>query len=118
MLPGGALLIDTPGIRSLEVSGAEVGVDAAFDEIADLAAQCRDSATCRHRASPAARSAARLDDGTLTEERLASHQKLERELAHAERKGDPRAQAEERRRWKVISKSVERHMDSKYGGER
>jgi ribosome biogenesis GTPase len=117
VLPGGALLIDTPGIRSLEVSGADVGVDAAFDEIADLAAQCRFS-DCRHASEPGCAVRRALDDGTLTEDRLASHQKLERELAHAERKGDPRAQAEERRRWKVISKSVERHMDSKYGGER
>ncbi len=117
VLPGGALLIDTPGIRSLEVSGADVGVEAAFDEIADLAAQCRFS-DCRHAGEPGCAVRHALDDGTLTEDRLASHQKLERELAHAERKGDPRARAEDRRRWKVISKSVERHMESKYGSDR
>jgi ribosome biogenesis GTPase len=53
----------------------------------------------------------------LAEDRLESHRKLERELAHAERKGDPRAEAAERKRWKAISKSVERHMDRKYGGD-
>ena len=42
--------------------------------------------------------------------------KLERELAFVERKGDPRAQAEERKRWKAIHKSVGKHMDVKYGG--
>jgi ribosome biogenesis GTPase len=57
-------------------------------------------------------------DGSLSAERLESHRKLERELAFAERKGDPRAAAEERRRWKAISKSVGRHMERKYGVER
>ncbi len=116
-LPGGALLIDTPGIRALEVAGAETGLEAAFDEIADLAAQCRFS-DCRHGDEPECAVRRAMHDGTLTAERLASHQKLERELAHAERKGDPRAQAEERRRWKLISKSVQRHMSTKYGDER
>ena len=45
---------------------------------------------------------------------MASHDKLERELAHAERKVDPRARAEERRRWKSIHKAVDRHMQDKY----
>jgi ribosome biogenesis GTPase len=117
VLPGGALLVDTPGIRSLEVAGADDGMDAAFDEIADLAAQCR-FGNCRHGDEPGCAIRRALDDGTLTADRLAGHQKLERELAHAERKGDPRAQAEERRRWKIIHKSVERQMNQKYGDDR
>ena len=50
-LPGGALLIDTPGIRSLEVAGADEGVEAAFDDIVELAATCRFS-DCRHDGEP------------------------------------------------------------------
>lgn len=117
VLPGGALLIDTPGIRALEVAGAEEGMDAAFDEIADLVARCRFS-DCRHGGEPGCAVRAALADGTLSADRLASHEKLVREQAHAERKGDPRARAEERRRWKVLHKSVERHMDQKYGADR
>jgi ribosome biogenesis GTPase len=60
---------------------------------------------------------AAVDDGRLAPERLASHRKLERELAYAERRDDPRGQAEERRRWRAIHKAVDRHMDRKYGGE-
>ncbi len=116
VLPGGALLIDTPGIRALEVSGADQGMDAAFDEIADLAAACRFS-DCRHEGEPGCAIARAIGDGSLSAERLASHQKLEREAAHVERRGDPRAREEERRRWKVISKSVDRHMERKYGGD-
>jgi len=117
LLPGGALLIDTPGIRSLEVAGADEGVEAAFDDILDLAAGCRFS-DCHHAGEPGCAVRGAIADGRLSIERYRSHEKLERELAHAERKGDPRAQAEERRRWKVIHKSVNEHMQRKYGGER
>ncbi|MFP5341300.1 MAG: ribosome small subunit-dependent GTPase A [Candidatus Limnocylindria bacterium] len=116
-LPTGALLIDTPGIRSLEVAGADDGLDAAFDEIADIAAMCRFS-DCAHQGEPGCMVRAALDDGRITEARLASVRKLQREAAHAERRGDPRAQAEERKRWKIIHKAVDRHMDRKYGEDR
>ena len=115
-LPGGALLVDTPGIRALEVLGADEGVDAAFDDVADIAATCRFS-DCRHDGEPSCAVRAALADGSLSEERLASHQKLERELARAAREGDPRARAEHRRTWKIIHKSVEEHMHRKYGGD-
>jgi hypothetical protein len=49
---------------------------------------------------------------------LASHRKLERELAHAERKVDARARAAEAKRWKSIHKAVSRHMQTKYGEAR
>ena len=116
-LPGGALLVDTPGIRSLEVLGADEGVDAAFDDVVDLAATCRFS-DCRHESEPGCAIRAALADGSLTEERLASHRKLEREIARAAREADPRARAEHRRTWKIIHKSVDEHMQRKYGAER
>ena len=116
-LPGGALLVDTPGIRSLEVLGADEGVDVAFDDVVDIAATCRFS-DCRHDGEPGCAIRAALDDGRLTEERLASHRKLERESARAAREGDPRARAEHRRTWKIIHKSVNEHMNRKYGAER
>lgn len=115
-LPGGALLVDTPGIRALEVLGADDGVDAAFDDVVDIAATCRFS-DCRHDGEPGCAVRLALADGTLTEERFASHRKLERELARAAREGDPRARAEHRRAWKIIHKSVSEHMERKYGGE-
>lgn len=116
-LPGGAFLIDTPGIRALEVAGADQGIDTAFDDIADLALACRFS-DCRHEAEPGCAVRSALDDGRLTADRLASHRKLERELAHAERKGDARARAADAKRWKSIHKAVSRHMQAKYGEAR
>jgi ribosome biogenesis GTPase len=117
VLPDGAFLIDTPGIRALEIAGADDGVGAVFDDIARLGASCRFS-DCRHDGEPGCAVRAALDDGRLAPDRLASHRKLERELAHAERKGDARARAAESRRWKVIHRSVARHMSMKYGDER
>jgi ribosome biogenesis GTPase len=116
-LPSGAFLIDTPGIRSLEVAGADEGIETAFDDVGELAAACRFS-DCRHQGEPGCAVQAAIDEGRLSQARFASHQKLERELAHAERKGDARAQAEERRRWKHIHKQVSRHMQHKYGEAR
>ena len=116
-LPGGALLVDTPGIRALEVLGADEGVDVAFDDVVDIAATCRFS-DCGHDGEPGCAVRAALADGRLTDERLASHRKMEREIARAAREGDPRARAEHRRTWKLISKSVNEHMTRKYGAER
>ena len=115
-LPGGALLVDTPGIRSLEVLGAEEGVETAFDDVVDIAATCRFS-DCRHEREPGCAVRAALADGRLTDDRLASHRKLEREVARAARETDPRARAEHRRHWKIIHKSVSEQMQRKYGGE-
>ncbi len=116
-LPGGALLIDTPGIRSLGVAGASDGMDRAFADIAALAASCRFS-DCRHDAEPGCAVQAALADGTLPPERYASHRKLEREAAHVARSGDVLARAAERRRWRIIQTSVKGHMQHKYGSER
>jgi ribosome biogenesis GTPase / thiamine phosphate phosphatase len=116
-LPGGALLIDTPGIRSLEVAGADDGVDTTFDDIAELATRCRFS-DCRHDGEPGCAVRRAIADATLGEDRLASFRKLERELAFSERREDPRARAAEAKRWRQIHKDVGRHMDLKYGRER
>jgi ribosome biogenesis GTPase / thiamine phosphate phosphatase len=114
VLPGGALLVDTPGIRSLQVAGADEGLAPAFDDIESLAASCRFS-DCGHDGEPGCAVRAALVDGTLALERFESHLKLERELAHEARRTDPVAAAANRRKWRAISKSVEKHMDRKYG---
>ena len=116
-LPGGALLIDTPGIRSLEVAGADEGVDTAFDDITELATQCRFS-DCRHAGEPGCAVRRAIADATLGEDRLASFRKLERELSYAERREDPRARAAEAKKWRQIHLDGRRHMDQKYGKER
>jgi len=96
VLPGGALLIDTPGMRELALWDAGDGLHAVFEEIEALAASCRFT-DCRHGNEPGCAVQAALRDATLPVERYASYQKLQRELAHEARRRDERAQLEHRR---------------------
>ncbi len=116
-LPGGALLIDTPGIRSLGVAGAVDGMGSAFADIEALATSCR-FGDCRHQSEPGCEVLAALADGRLSGDRLTSHRKLEKEAAHVARQGDPLLRAAERRKWKAISASVSTVMKHKYGSDR
>ena len=100
-LPGGGLLVDTPGMRELGLVHDDGGLGATFADIDALAARCR-FGDCRHGDEPGCAVRAAIDDGELDPGRLASFQKLAREIAAAERRGDPLAQARERQRWKVI----------------
>jgi ribosome biogenesis GTPase len=116
-LPGGGLLIDTPGIRSLGVSGADEGLAPAFADVTDLASDCR-FADCRHEGEPGCAVQAAVAEGRLARERLDSHRKLEREAAHVARQSDRLLREAERKKWKAISSSVKQHMERKYGSDR
>jgi ribosome biogenesis GTPase len=113
-LPGGGLLIDTPGVRAIDVSGAGEGVATTFEDIEALAGDCR-FGDCRHASEPGCAVLAAVDDGRLEAGRLEAHRQLERESAHVARASDPNARAAERRRHRVIHTSVRRHMKHKYG---
>jgi ribosome biogenesis GTPase / thiamine phosphate phosphatase len=103
-VPGGGVIVDTPGLRELQLWDAEVGLDQAFVDVADLVAQCRFS-DCEHRTEPGCAVKAALADGSLPAERWDSYQKLQRELARLERKLDPKLQSEQRKKWAAITKS-------------
>ena len=113
-LPGGALLVDTPGTRSLELLDSDEGIGQAFTDVEAVATSCR-FADCRHRTEPGCAVRVALEDGVLDERRWASYQKLRREAAHVARESDPRAREAERRRWKVIHAAAARRMRAKYG---
>ena len=108
-LPGGALLIDNPGVRELapwSVGGSDSrGLGETFDDLAALAAECR-FRDCRHGGEPGCAVAAALADGTLSAERWRGYQALARELRHLEIRQDEGAQRAEKQRWRVIHKAV------------
>ena len=112
--PSGALLIDSPGMRSVGMWDAEEGLDATFADIEELAAGCRFS-DCGHGDEPACAVQAAIGSGELSEARLRSRQKLARESAALARRVDPEARANSKRKWKQIHKSVRNHMRVKYG---
>ena len=100
VVPAGGVLIDTPGIRSLSLAGDSGGLDAAFPEIDELSAGCRFS-DCRHEQEPQCAVLAAVDRGDLDAARLASYQKLGRELAFEERRDDPLARQAHENLWKA-----------------
>ncbi len=100
-LPGGALLIDTPGMRELQPWADEEAVDGAFEDVAALAAGCRFT-DCRHESEPGCAVLEAVESGALDPDRLASYRRLLREAAFEERKHDKAAAAELKRKWKKI----------------
>jgi ribosome biogenesis GTPase len=102
LVPGGGLLLDTPGLRVLQL-WEEDGLGGAFSDVEALATRCRFS-DCRHETEPGCAVREAVSSGALDAGRLESFAKLARELAYLERKGDKRAEAEERRRWRALTK--------------
>jgi ribosome biogenesis GTPase / thiamine phosphate phosphatase len=98
LLPGGGLVLDTPGMRELQLWESSDGLSETFADVEELAAKCRFS-DCAHRTEPGCAVQAALEDGTLPFDRWASYKKLQRELAHLERRLDKRLQSDERKRW-------------------
>ncbi len=86
--PQGALVVDTPGMRELQLWEASDGLDRAFPDIEALAAECYFS-DCQHRTEPECAVLAAVAAGTLSPERLASYHKLQSELAAAQARRDP-----------------------------
>lgn len=91
-------MLDTPGLRELQLWESSDGLAETFGDVEELATQCRFS-DCAHRTEPGCAVLAALADGTLPFGRWESYKKLQRELAHLERRVDKRLQAEERKRW-------------------
>jgi ribosome biogenesis GTPase len=81
-MPGGAWLIDTPGMRELRIGDAAVGVHATFEDIEQLAAMCK-FRDCQHQAEAGCAVTAAMREGRLDARRLESYRKLQREAAHA-----------------------------------
>ena len=104
-LPGGGLLLDTPGLRGVQLWAADEGLDIAFADIVELAEQCR-FRDCRHAGEPGCAIAAAVADGTVSARRVASHAALRHEVGWLRDRYDARQRAEQRRQWKQLSKAV------------
>ena len=105
----GAMVIDTPGLRELQLWDDDEGLQMTFDEIETLARNCR-YRDCRHHDEPGCAVLQAVEAGILSPDRLSNLHKLQRELAHLDRRDNPVADLEERRRWKTIHKSARRFM--------
>lgn len=115
-LPSGALLMDTPGMRELGLLDHQAGFESLFEDVLELAAQCR-FGDCQHHSEPGCAILAALESGDLPQERWESFQGLERELRHVQRKTDAEFARQERLKWKKISQTARVRSKLKSRGE-
>ena len=104
-LPGGGIVIDTPGMRELQLWDSEEGLSRAFGDIETLAENCK-FRDCGHNGEPGCAVKAAILEGQLGSERLENHRKLQAELRFQQRKADPALARQEKERWKKIHKAV------------
>lgn len=114
LLPGGGLLIDTPGMRELALADAGHGLLSAFEDVDQLAQAC-DFRDCRHGSEPGCAVRLAVEEGRLAAERLESYHKLTRELALRTSWADKRLAAEQQRKVRVEGRA--RHKYLKERGE-
>lgn len=104
LVPGGGSLVDTPGMRSIGLSGAE-DLDDVFPEIEALAGTCR-FRDCSHEVEPGCAVLAAVEDGAVSERRMTSYRKLLREQEFQAARVDQRVAAQRAARWKQIRAGV------------
>lgn len=107
-LEAGGMVIDTPGMRELQLWESDEGVEKAFDDIASMGERCR-FRDCNHQGEPDCAVEAAVESGDLERDRLESYRKLRAELAFQQRKIDPRAAKEQKEQWKKIHKAMRHH---------
>ena len=102
--PKGGLIIDTPGMRELQLWDTERALEDAFDDIESLAAECR-FRDCQHRTEPGCAVRAAVADGQLPPDRVAHYHRLRNERAFLDRRMNTLAQLGEKRRWRTVHKA-------------
>jgi ribosome biogenesis GTPase len=112
LLPGHGLLIDTPGMRELQLWETGEAIAGAFGDIDELAAGCR-FRDCRHQTEPGCAVRAAVEAGELPAERLESFYKLAAEQTHQERQLEARGAIEEKRRGRVGAKALRKVLKDK-----
>ena len=112
VLPGGGVLIDTPGMRELQLWETGDALGGAFADIEERAAECR-FRDCQHRTEPGCAVRAAAEAGEIPPERLESYHKLRDEQAYQARQQDERAQLDQKRRNKVVTRALNKHLKDK-----
>lgn len=105
LLPEGGLLIDTPGMRELQLWEADSGISSGFRDVEELQAECRFH-DCTHKNEPGCAVKAAIRSGQLDEERYNSYLKLQKELAYLARKESVHLQQQEKAKWKQVHKQM------------
>ena len=115
-LPQGGLLIDTPGLREVQLWEGDQGIESAFEDIEELAESCRFS-DCRHQGEPGCAVAEAVVRGDLAPERLESYHKLQSEQHQLQLKQDDLARLREKQKSKTVQKALREHYRLKPRGD-
>jgi ribosome biogenesis GTPase len=98
-LPDGGMLIDTPGMRELQLWTTDEALGQTFGDVEEAAKHCRFTECGHHAGTPGCGVQAAIESGALSLERVANWSKLERELSFLDRRKDKKKQSEEKKRW-------------------
>ncbi len=112
LLPRGGLVLDTPGLRELQLWDGEGGLQLAFGDIEALASRCYFS-DCRHQDEPRCAVREALAKGVIDAERYLSYEKLQKELNYLSRKQDIRAEIVEKKKWKKLTRLASQRAQTK-----
>lgn len=108
LLPNGSLIIDTPGMRELQIWASEQSLQSTFEDIEVLAQECR-FRNCQHQQEPGCAVQQALQSGELDYSRFLSYQKLQKELDYLSQKQEQKVYIDTKKRWKKITKSMRNH---------
>jgi ribosome biogenesis GTPase len=108
-MPGGGVLIDTPGLRAFGLTGSEEGITSVFPEIALASRSCR-FRDCTHNDEPGCAVLGAVESGTLPSERLASYHKLMREAQLVGVRAEAFLRAEKARQGKTVRRAAKDHQ--------
>jgi ribosome biogenesis GTPase len=110
-VPQGGMLIDTPGIRELELWSADEGFGATFRDVEEAAKLCRFTDCLHHAETPGCNVQASIENGTLLLDRVKNWLKVGRELTSLTRRQREKARTEEKKRWKAFAKADKDRYD-------
>jgi ribosome biogenesis GTPase len=116
LLPNGAMIIDTPGLRELQLWNAAEGLTQTFADVDELASQCRFT-DCQHRNEPDCAVQAAVAGGSLDPDRLESWRKLQREQEFLSRKTDLATGAAQKKRIKILMRQVRQKYQGRDKGK-
>jgi ribosome biogenesis GTPase len=113
VVPGGGLIIDTPGMRELQLWEGGEGLAETFEDIEKLVLECKFS-DCKHESEPGCAVKAAMKTGEIDEARFKSYKKLLNEIKYLEGKQNKRAQITEKKKWKKLSKEMKNKNKVKF----
>jgi len=108
VLPTGGLIIDTPGMRELQMWEGSEGVTETFQDIEKFMGKCKFS-DCKHATEPGCAIKTAIKSGEINEDRYNSYLKLQREVSYFERRQNKKTALEEKKKWKKLSNDAKKH---------